>query len=158
MGSALKGLTSHDYCLIFGQRIYQQVFLNWLCQYLSFLDIFFYIFYSVEKCWATPHCWYRDSLTLNTLKKSLTYNKVLNNRAKAGCHPSTYKIPQMDLFCKNCYSLFFQKKPSIIDVWLGFRCAIFLWQDFLFHIRNCLWQQQQITFSTFRLHHLMRIN
>ena len=112
MGSALKGLTSHDYCLIFGQRVYQEVFLNWLCQYLSFLDTFFNIFYSVEKCGATPHCWYRDSLTLITLKKSLTYNKVLNNTAKAGCHPSAYKIPRMDLFCKNCYSLFSQKKPQ----------------------------------------------
>ena len=32
--------------------------------YLSFLSIFFNIFCLVEKCWVTPLCLYRDSLTL----------------------------------------------------------------------------------------------
>ena len=34
------------------------------CQYLSFFDIFLYRFFPVEKYGATPHCLYRDSITL----------------------------------------------------------------------------------------------
>ena len=44
------------YCIICVQRTYQKAFLNWLCQYFSFLSIFFYRFCSVEKCGVTPHC------------------------------------------------------------------------------------------------------
>ena len=36
----------------------------WLCQYLSFLDIFFNRFCPAKKCEVTPHYLYRDSLTL----------------------------------------------------------------------------------------------
>ena len=52
------------YCIICGQRIHQIAFLNWLYQYLSFLNIFFNRFSPVEKCGVTPHGLYRDSLTL----------------------------------------------------------------------------------------------
>ena len=43
----------------------KKAFLNWLCQYLSFLNIFFQYILPVEMLWVTPHCLYRDSLTLN---------------------------------------------------------------------------------------------
>ena len=56
------------YCIICGQRIYKKAFLNWLCQYLSFLDIFFNRFYLVERCGVTPHLLYRDSLTLRVME------------------------------------------------------------------------------------------
>ena len=42
----------------------KNVFLNWLCQYLSFLSILFNRFCPVVKCGVTPHCLYHDSLTL----------------------------------------------------------------------------------------------
>ena len=44
--------------------------LNWLCQYLSFLNIFFNRFSLMEKCGITPHCLYRDSLTLKWKTKN----------------------------------------------------------------------------------------
>ena len=61
-----------------GQRIHRKASLVWLCQYLSFfnafsnsfsqhlscLSILFNIFCMVEKRGVTPHCLYRDSLTL----------------------------------------------------------------------------------------------
>ena len=45
-------------------RSIKKAFLNWLCQDLSFVDIFFNRFFPVWKCGVTPHCLYRDSLTL----------------------------------------------------------------------------------------------
>ena len=38
--------------------------INSFCQYLFFLDILFKRFNLVAKCVVTPHCLYRDSLTL----------------------------------------------------------------------------------------------
>ena len=38
--------------------------LNWLGQYLSFINTVFNRFYSMEKFGVTPHCLYRDWLTL----------------------------------------------------------------------------------------------
>ena len=52
------------YFIICCQWIHQIAFLNWLCQYLSFLDFFKKRFSTVKKCEVTPHCVYRDSLTL----------------------------------------------------------------------------------------------
>ena len=43
-------LTSHFIC---GQQIYQKAFLNWLCEYVSFLNIFFNRICPVEKCGVT---------------------------------------------------------------------------------------------------------
>ena len=50
-----------------------KVFLYWLCQYLlsqSIHNHFFSIFFSIclRRC-VTPHCLYRDSLALKTLKE-----------------------------------------------------------------------------------------
>ena len=76
------------YCIICGQRIYQKAFLNWFCQYLSFLtifcfngfcqylsflDIFFSRFFPVKKCWVTSHCLYRDSLTLKMWESAMVH-------------------------------------------------------------------------------------
>ena len=38
---------------------------NRLCQYLSFINVFFTRFSQVEMCGVTPHCLYCDSLTLS---------------------------------------------------------------------------------------------
>ena len=43
---------------------FSQYFINSFCQCLSFRNIFFNRFCPVEKCGVTPHCLYRDSLTL----------------------------------------------------------------------------------------------
>ena len=53
-------------CIIYGQRIYQKAFLNWLYQYLYFL-IVANRFYPMEKCVVTPHCLYRESLVTLSL-------------------------------------------------------------------------------------------
>ena len=72
------------YCILLGQRIYQNASLNRLCQYLPSLNIFFnsschYLsflkffsnrFCRVEKSGVTPHCLYRDSLTLSHASKA----------------------------------------------------------------------------------------
>ena len=42
----------------------KNLFLNWLCQYLPFLNIFFNRFCPVENLWVTPHSLYLPSLTL----------------------------------------------------------------------------------------------
>ena len=52
------------YCIICDQQIYRKAFLKWLCQYLSFLIIFFNRFCQVEKFGVTPYCLYRDLLIL----------------------------------------------------------------------------------------------
>ena len=52
------------YCTICGQRNHQIASLNWLCLYLSFLNIFFNKFFPVEKCEVTWHCLYHKALTL----------------------------------------------------------------------------------------------
>ena len=49
------------YCIICGQPIYLRSFLNCMCQYLSFLNIFFNRFCPVEKCGFTPHGLYTDN-------------------------------------------------------------------------------------------------
>ena len=52
------------HCLCSANLLYK-VYLNWLCQYLSFLNIFFNRFCAVENCGVTPHYLYRDSFALN---------------------------------------------------------------------------------------------
>ena len=52
------------YCIICGQRIHRTAFVNWSCQYWSFLNIFFNRFSQVEKGGVTPYCLYCDSLTV----------------------------------------------------------------------------------------------
>ena len=47
-------ITVTVYCIICGQRIYQKAFLNWLYQYLSFLNIFS-IDFTRWKIVGTPH-------------------------------------------------------------------------------------------------------
>ena len=69
------------YCIIWGQQIYQKAFLDSLYKYLSFLNVFFNRFYPVEKCGVTPHCLYRDSLTLT----SKTQNYFAGRRVKLYC-------------------------------------------------------------------------
>ena len=49
------------YCIICGQPIYLRSFLNCMCQYLSFLNIFFNRFCPVEKFGFTPHGLYTDN-------------------------------------------------------------------------------------------------
>ena len=64
-------LTSHGiYYAICGKRICQKAFLNWVCQYFSFLNICFNRFCLIEKCGVTSHCLYHDSSSLIT---STTY-------------------------------------------------------------------------------------
>ena len=46
----------------------EKAFVDWLCQYLSFLNIFFNRFCPVEKCGVTPNCLYCDSWTLRLCK------------------------------------------------------------------------------------------
>ena len=53
------------YCIICGQRIYQKA------QY------FFNRFYTVKKFGVTPHCFYRDSLTLKLKNKKLKKTYML---------------------------------------------------------------------------------
>ena len=43
------------YSIICYQRIYQKAFLNWLCKYLSFLNIFFSIDFARWKSVELPH-------------------------------------------------------------------------------------------------------
>ena len=85
-------LTSHCILHIFVRLIYQKAFLNWLCQYLYFLNIFLDRFFLVvkaflnwlcpylsffnnffnrfclmEKCRFTPYCLYCNLLTLRKI-------------------------------------------------------------------------------------------
>ena len=62
-------LFSMFFSIFFQSCLVEKVFLNWLCQYLSFLNIFFNRFCPVEKCGVTPHCLCRDSLTLTYSSK-----------------------------------------------------------------------------------------
>ena len=43
-------------------------FLNWMCQYLSFLNIFLHRFCLIERCGVTLRCLYCNSLTLRNIK------------------------------------------------------------------------------------------
>ena len=71
------------YCIICGQQIYQQAFLNWLCQSL-FLSIFFPIDFTVEKFWLLHIALYRNSLTICTSGDSqYTYTPITNLSACA---------------------------------------------------------------------------
>ena len=80
------------YCFICGQRIHQIAFVNWLCQYSSFRNIFFNRFSAVEKCGDTPHCLYRDSLNLIyhiSSNKHRTLAAPLSTRIKVSDHPKS---------------------------------------------------------------------
>ena len=70
---------------------YRKAYLNWLCQYLSFLNIFFNRFCPVEKGGVTPNCLYHDSLTLrnNTLHDliALTQNVKSLEEHISNCRP-----------------------------------------------------------------------
>ena len=49
-------LMSTVYCIICFLRTFQKAFLSWLCQYLSFLGIFFNRFFPVEKMFINWLC------------------------------------------------------------------------------------------------------
>ena len=72
-------------------RLIKKFFFNWLCQYLSFLNIFFNRFCPVEKGGVTPNCLYHDSLTLrnNTLHDliALTQNVKSLEEHISNCRP-----------------------------------------------------------------------
>ena len=66
LNGKLHFLFSESIALFFGQWIYQKAFLNWLFQYLSFLNTFFNRFCTVENWGVDPHYLYRNSLTLRS--------------------------------------------------------------------------------------------
>ena len=67
--------------IICGQRIHGKAPLNWFCQYLSFLNSSFNRFLKsikrLEKCGVTPHCSYRNSLTLIEYIEHMSYQLVI---------------------------------------------------------------------------------
>ena len=60
--------------------VYQKAFLNWLCQYLLFSIVipFLNTFSTDLKVWVSPHCLYRDWLTLN--KHTIFYADIYLNQ------------------------------------------------------------------------------
>ena len=112
-----------------------QYFFNSFSQYFSFLNINFNRFCPLEKRRVTPHCLYRDSLTLMDIFNFLRCKKVnednqdLFNRYYIGNDLNNFRTDSNILdrdFSKNntgfeLLTIFI--KSSILDVWLNFEYA-----------------------------------
>ena len=100
----------------------------------NFVNIYvFWIFCPLEKCAVTPHCLYRDSLTLNSW---ILFGLSLQNVTKVCCYPAFFWKKEM---CSNCTKLLAKVYKSSVVFQEN---IILVWNNFFIKLHHSFIQSQ----------------